>query len=893
MKSYEIKKRWLDFFESKGHKTIPSASLVSEDPALLFTVAGMVPFIPYMTGEKKPPSTRVASVQKCIRTLDIEEVGKTARHGTFFQMNGNFSFGDYFKKEAIAYAWELLTNSIDDGGYGLDPDRLWVTIYEKDDEALEAWLTQTSIPKERIEKCSMAENFWSTGQPGPAGPDTEIFYDRGEKYGPAGTGPSSNEDRYLEIWNLVFTQYQRGEYKGYGDPKDSFDLLGDLPQKNIDTGLGCERLAFLLQGVDNFYEIDEVYPVLKKASEISGVKYQRTEGKDVLDTDVKLRVVADHVRSALMLISDGVVPSNEGRGYVLRRLLRRVVRSMRLLGVNKATFPELFPASMEAMKPSYPELEENFDKTSKIAYKEERVFLRTIAAGSNMLDEVLTTAKKENKPVSGKQAFALHDTYGFPLDLTLEAASEAGLKVDEKGFKDLMQEQKERARRDAQAKKTGHVDLGIFEKIKERGESEFKGYETLETDSHVKALLVDGKEVDTVEEGQKVQLVLDQTPFYAEAGGQSADHGLILGDNLKLAVSNVQRPVKGVIVHDAVVKQGELRLETNVAAKVDPDWRLEARQAHSGTHIVHAALREILGPDATQSGSFNKPGYLRLDYKWNEALSPETKSEIEEVSNKAIRNDLKVWDEYMSMDEAKDRGALALFGETYDDIVRVVTVGGPWSVELCGGTHVDHSSQVGSLAITGENSVGSGARRIEAFVGFNAFQHLALERSILHNVTQILKTKPEKIEDNIVQLMDKLKQSEKELAKFRKESAAKEAAEIAQTAKPIGGFQLVTKHLGQTQGNTAREIVNMVRDRLSNESAVIVITAENKGRPSIIVATTEEARNNGAKAGQLVRVAAPVLGGKGGGRDDMAQGGGADVTAVDKAFAAVESELSK
>ncbi|MFT4147477.1 MAG: alanine--tRNA ligase [Micrococcaceae bacterium] len=891
MKSHEIKKRWLDFFESKGHTIVPSASLVSQDPALLFTVAGMVPFIPYMTGQKKAPFKRAATIQKCIRTLDIEEVGKTARHGTFFQMNGNFSFGDYFKEDAIKFAWELLTNSVEEGGYGLPPEKLWVTIYEKDEEALKAWLKHSTVPEERIEKLPMAENFWSTGQPGPAGPCSEIFYDRGAEYG-EGSGPSSNEDRYLEIWNLVFMQYQRGEYKGQGDPKDSFDLLGDLPQKNIDTGLGCERLAFLLQGVDNFYEIDEVYPVLAKASEISGVKYQRTEGKDVLDSDVKLRVVADHVRSALMLISDGVKPSNEGRGYVLRRLLRRVIRSMRLLGVNKPVLPELFPVSMEAMKASYPELEENFDSISAIAYKEEKVFLRTIAAGSTILDDALTQAKQTGKPLSAEQTFTLHDTYGFPLDLTLEAAQDAGLDVDQEGFKQLMQEQKDRARKDAQSKKTGHADLGIFEKIKERGESEFKGYQTLDTDSNVKALLVDGKEVDAVEEGQRVQLVLDQTPFYAESGGQAADHGLIIGDGLELAVSDVQRPVKGLIVHDAVVKKGELENGKTVHAKVDPEWRLEARQAHSGTHIIHAALREILGPDATQSGSFNKPGYLRLDYKWSDPLSEATKSELEDVSNKAIRNDLKVWDEYMSMQEAEEKGALALFGETYDDTVRVVTIGGPWSIELCGGTHVDHSSQVGSLAITSESSVGSGARRLEAFVGLNAFQHLAQERSILHQITQMMKTKPENLEENIAQMMEKLKASEKELASYRQQNIAQQAKKVAQQAQTVGDYKLVCYNLGEAgTGNASRDLANNLRDELASEAAVIAITAVNKGRPSIVITTTEKARESGAKAGQLVRSAASELGGKGGGRDDMAQGGGTDVNAIDTAFQTIKENL--
>ncbi|MDE2408722.1 MAG: alanine--tRNA ligase, partial [Actinomycetales bacterium] len=702
MLTAEIRRRWLDYFERNGHTVVPSASLISEDPSLLFTVAGMVPFIPYMTGVVPSPFARATSVQKCIRTLDIDEVGKTTRHGTFFQMNGNFSFGDYFKREAITFAWEFLTGSRDSGCLGIDPQLLWVTVYQDDDEAIAMWREIADVPMERIQRRGMKDNFWSTGQPGPSGPCSEIYYDRGPAYGREG-GPEADEDRYIEIWNLVFMQYERGQ----GTGKDSFEILGELPKKNIDTGMGLERVAFLLQGVENMYEIDQVRPVLDLAAKLSG----KTYGAHTED-DVRMRVVADHVRSALMLISDGVTPGNDGRGYVLRRLLRRVVRAMRLMGVEKPVFTELFTASKDAMKAAYPEVETDFTRILTTAVNEEEAFLRTLVSGTVFLEEAIASVKTSGgKQLEGDAAFLLHDTYGFPIDLTLEVAEEHGLTVDRDGFKALMLEQKNRAKADARAKKGG-ADLSVYGEFRAAGVTKFTGYDELETEAKVIGLIADGNSAKHVSEGEIVEVILDQTSLYAESGGQEADAGLIIGDGFELEVLDVQKPVKGLVSHKVLVRQGQIAVGAKAVTQVDAEWRLGAAQAHSGTHVVHAALRQVLGPTALQSGSYNKPGYLRLDFAWQQALSAETRSEIEEVTNLAIRQDLAVSAQFMSLPDAKEWGAVALFGETYDEEVRVIQVGGPWSRELCGGTHVSRSAQIGLVSLINESSVGSGSRRL-------------------------------------------------------------------------------------------------------------------------------------------------------------------------------------
>lgn len=892
MLSQEISKRWIDFFASRGHTVVPSASLISNEPGAMFTIAGMVPFIPYFLGRETPPFSRATSVQKCIRTLDIEEVGKTARHGTFFQMAGNFSFGDYFKEKAIPFAYELLTTPQDKGGFGLDPERLWVTIYEGDEEAYEIWTKTVGFPSERIQRMGMKENYWSTGQPGPAGPDSEIFYDRGPAYGKEG-GPAADDDRYIEIWNLVFMQYQRGE----GIGKDDFEILGDLPKKNIDTGLGVERLAMLLQGVENFYETDQVRPVLDAASKLSGKKYHGSESAEDegYEDDVRMRVVADHIRSSLMLIADGVTPSNEGRGYILRRLMRRAIRAMRLLGVTEPCLPVLFPASRDAMKGAFPYVADDFERISRIAYAEEKAFLHTIETGTERLEEAVAAAKKDgSNSVSGAEAFALHDTYGFPIDLTLEMAAEAGVKVDEKSFRELMAEQRHRAQADAKAKKGAFADLSELRKLVDERGSIFTGYTELRTETKLRAILVDGVSVPAAKAGDKIEVVLDETPFYAEAGGQAADTGVITGNGFIIDVQDVQQPVKGLSVHRAVVREGEVHTGADVVAQVDVQRRRDGEKAHSGTHIIHAALHQVLGNEATQRGSFNKEGYLRFDFAWNEGLSESAKREVEEVANLAIRDNHEVITREMPIAEAKALGAMSLFGEKYGDVVRVVEIGGEFSRELCGGTHVGSSAEIGSLTLLTEGSVGSGNRRVEALVGLDSFNHLAAERTLVNQLTGLMKVQssadlPEKIN----QTLAKLKAAEKELAQLRREKLQAEAGKLLENAQTIGSVRVLAHDAGELDANGVRELALDLRSRFGSEAAVVAVVGAANGRPVVLVATNEGAREAGVKAGALVRVAAGVLGGGGGGKDDVAQGGGQDASKIGAALDAVRDAIAQ
>ena len=892
MLSQEISKRWIDFFASRGHTVVPSASLISNEPGAMFTIAGMVPFIPYFLGRETPPFSRATSVQKCIRTLDIEEVGKTARHGTFFQMAGNFSFGDYFKEQAIPFAYELLTTPQDKGGFGLDPERLWVTIYEGDDEAFDIWHNKVGFPTERIQRMGMKENYWSTGQPGPAGPDSEIFYDRGPAYGKEG-GPAADDDRYIEIWNLVFMQYQRGE----GIGKDDFEILGDLPKKNIDTGLGVERLAMLLQGVENFYETDQVRPVLDAASKLSGKKYHGSESAEDegYEDDVRMRVVADHIRSSLMLIADGVTPSNEGRGYILRRLMRRAIRAMRLLGVTEPCLPVLFPASRDAMKGAFPYVADDFERISRIAYAEEKAFLHTIETGTERLEEAVAAAKKDgSNAVSGAEAFALHDTYGFPIDLTLEMAAEAGVKVDEKSFRDLMAEQRHRAQADAKAKKGAFADLSELRKLVDERGSIFTGYTELRTETKLRAILVDGVSVPAAKAGDKIEVVLDETPFYAEAGGQAADTGVITGNGFIIDVQDVQQPVKGLSVHRAVVREGEVHTGADVVAQVDVQRRRDGEKAHSGTHIIHAALHQVLGNEATQRGSFNKEGYLRFDFAWGEGLSESAKREVEEVANLAIRDNHEVITREMPLAEAKALGAMSLFGEKYGDVVRVVEIGGEFSRELCGGTHVGSSAEIGSLTLLTEGSVGSGNRRVEALVGLDSFNHLAAERTLVNQLTGLMKVQssadlPEKIN----QTLSKLKAAEKELAQLRREKLQAEAGKLLENAQTIGSVRVLAHDAGELDANGVRELALDLRSRFGSEAAVVAVVGVANGRPVVLVATNEGAREAGVKAGALVRVAAGVLGGGGGGKDDVAQGGGQDASKIGAALDAVRDAIAQ
>jgi alanyl-tRNA synthetase len=880
MKTAEIRRRFLDFFAARGHEVVPSAPLLYNDPTLLFVNAGMVPFKRYFIGAETPPFDRATSVQKCVRTLDIDEVGKTTRHATFFQMNGNFSFGDYFKAEAIRFAWDLVTGSPESGGYGFDPYKIWVTVLHSDDEAAALWQSIAGLSPERIQRRGVLDNYWHMGIPGPGGPCSEIYVDRGPEYGPDG-GPIIDEDRFLEIWNLVFMQEELSAVR----KKDDFDVARPLPRKNIDTGMGLERVASLLQGVPNLYEIDESYPVMARAAELAGKEYGRDHG-----ADVQLRVVGDHIRAGLMLMTDGVTPGNEARGYVLRRLLRRVVRAMRLLGVTDPVLPELLPISRDLMAESYPDVAADWPRISQIAYAEEDAFRRTLATGTQIFDLAVADAKSQHQAVlSSERASQLHDTYGFPIDLTLEMADEQGLSVDEAGFRRLMQEQKDRAKADAKSKKAGAQAVEIYRDLRAVGPTPFTGYTELSTESKVRGIVADGMLAEAAEEGDMVEVVLEQTPFYAESGGQDSDAGRIIGDGVELEVVDVQRPVKGLIVHRVRVAQGELLSGAQVLAAVDGEWRIGACQAHSGTHVMHAALRQVLGPTALQSGSYNKPGYLRLDFAWQSGLSQQVRADVEEAANQAIRKDLNVSATIMPLTKAREIGALALFGETYDEqAVRVVEMGGPWSRELCGGTHVQHTSQIGLVTLTGESSVGSGVRRVEAFVGIEAFRYLAKERSLVMGLSEALRVQPDQLPDRINKLLAQLKAAEKQIADLKNQTVLSDVNNIVAKSHDMWGIGYIAHRADGVAGNDLRTLALEIRNRVQTSPSVVAVVGGSVDKPSVVIVTTQGARERGLDAGELVRVAAETLGGRGGGKPDIGQGGGTDGARAEDALKAVE-----
>jgi len=884
MRTADIRDRWLTFFGERGHTVVPSSSLVSDDPTVMFTIAGMVPFIPYLTGLVPAPFPRATSVQKCIRTNDIEEVGKTARHGTFFQMNGNFSFGDYFKEGAIEYAWELLTSAESVGGLGFDEKDLWVTVYEDDDEAIGLWKRIAGLPEHRIQRMGKADNYWSTGHPGPAGPCSEIYFDRGPAYGPEG-GPAVDDTRYTEIWNLVFMQYQIDNVRS----KTDFDILGELPKKNIDTGMGLERVAFIKQGVENMYEIDQVRPVLDRAAELSGRRY----GADHED-DVRFRIIADHVRSGLMLMADGVTPGNEGGSYILRRLLRRSIRSMRLLGVEEPTFRELFAASRDAMKAAYPEVETEYHRIERLAIAEEEAFLKSLASGTTLLDTAIARTKSAGAAqLPSDTAFQLHDTYGFPIDLTVEIAEEAGLTIDRAGFDALMERQRQAAKADAKAKKRQLADTSVYSEFRAKGETAFLGYEQLVAESSVVGIIRDGHSVTAARAGETVEVILGETSLYAESGGQDADGGVIVGPGFELEVIDVQKPVPGLIAHTVLVRSGEVGVGDAATTLVDEAYRRGANRAHSATHLVHAALRQILGREAHQAGSYNKSGYLRLDFSWTQALSPETRSEIEDVANRAIHDDLAVSTRILPIEQARAEGAMALFGEKYGDTVRVVRIGDTdWSLELCAGTHVAKSSEIGLIDLVGESSVGSSARRVEALVGTDALSAFKAEREIVSRLTSELKTPRDQLVERIAAISEQLRTAEKRIAQYESRALAERVPALVAAAAPVGEFALVAEDVGAVgSADDLRTLATSVRERLAAGSAVVAIAGAADGKPAVIVATTAAARDAGAKAGALAKAAAGALGGGGGGKDDLAQGGGSDPAAIPAALAAVAAAL--
>ena len=888
MESAEIRSRWLRFFESDNrqgltHTVVPSASLIADDPNLLLVNAGMVPFKPYFLGEVTPPYARATSVQKCVRTLDIDEVGKTTRHASFFQMCGNFSFGDYFKEGAIALAWELLTRPIANGGYGFPEEKLWVTVYLDDDEAADIWHKQIGVPKERIQRRDMADNFWSMGVPGPCGPCSEIYYDRGPAYGAEG-GPIADENRYLEIWNLVFMQNERGA----GGGKDSYPILGELPAKSIDTGLGLERTAALLQGVENIYEIDTTIKILNRASELTGVKYGSSE-----KSDVALRVIADHARTSAMLIGDGVTPGNEGRGYVLRRMMRRTIRNMRLLGSMNPIMSELTVAAIGAMGPQYPELVADKNRILSVSVSEEESFLQTLKSGTQIFDLASVALKKSKATVlPGDEVFKLHDTYGFPFDLTLEMAREEGLEVDEDGFRRLMKEQKDRAKADAKAKKSGHTDVSVYKAIADKsGKTEFIGYAHQSSESKLTGIVVDGVGVASASEGEDVDIVLNRTPFYAEGGGQLADGGRItLSNGAIVEIEDVQSPVPGLSVHRGRVISGSIEVGIEALAEIDIERRHAISRAHTATHMVHKAFREILGETATQAGSENSPGRFRFDFPATGSVPVSVLNDVESRVNTLLLDNLEVTAESMSQAKAKELGAMALFGEKYGDVVRVVSVG-DWARELCGGTHVERSGQLGVIKLLSESSIGAGVRRVEALVGVDAYKFLAREHILLNSLTDLIKgARTEELPERISDLLNKMKEIEKELATVRSAQALSQVGDLAKSAKVINGISFISSVMADgVSGDDLRKIAIDLRTREAN--SVVALISANEGKPVLVVATSEAARTSGVKAGALVKIGSTVLGGGGGGKDDFAQGGGTDSSKSLEALTAISNAL--
>jgi len=911
MESAEIVRRFLSFFEQRGHTVVPSASLVADDPTLLLVNAGMQPFKPYFLGQQTPPFRRATSCQKCVRTPDIEEVGKTTRHGTFFQMLGNFSFGDYFKELAIPFAWDLLTRPEADGGYGFPESRLWVTVLHDDDEAAKLWHDVVGVPESRIQRRGLADNYWHMGVPGPGGPCSEIYYDRGPEYGREG-GPEADEDRYLEVWNLVFMQYQLGQVRS----KVDFDVVGDLPSRNIDTGMGMERMAALLQGVDNIYEIDTMWKVLERAAELTEQSYGVDEG-----SDVALRVVTDHVRTAVMLVADGVLPSNEGRGYVLRRILRRSVQKLRLLsgaqrggagggrsrgGHDERFLHELSSVAIGALGEQYPELIRDAPNIHTVIDAEESAFLATLRTGSAIFDAAVEETKRRGSDtIRGDQAFQLHDTYGFPIDLTLEMAGEQGLVVDEPEFRRLMTQQRQRAKADAAGKKTGNADISVFARMLERaGVVTFTGYDEVVTEATVVGLIVGGASVPAAGAGTAVEVVLDRTSFYAEGGGQLADNGIITavgsgaGEGARVTVTDVQAPVPGLIVHRGTVAAGEIVVGAPVLAEIDVERRRAISRSHTATHLVHRAFRGALGESAAQAGSENSPGRFRFDFTSIGAVPASVLAAAEEEVNQVLINDLAVRAFHTSIDEARAMGALALFGEKYGDQVRVVEVG-DYSRELCGGTHVARSGNLGLVKILGESSIGSGVRRVEALVGIDAFKYLARESVLVSMLSEQLKARPEELPERIASVVTRLREAERDLERMRSAQLLGGAADLAGQAENVGGTAFVAYRAPDgTPADGIRKVALDIRGRLAAEQpAVVAAIGVTDGRPTVVVAVNDAGRARSLRAGALVLAASGALGGRGGGKDDVAQGGGAPIgdgadEAVAGAFGAVRVLIS-
>jgi alanyl-tRNA synthetase len=818
-------------------------------------------------------------------------------------MLGNWSFGDYFKEDAIRWAWELLTKSESDGGFGFPEDRLWATVLHGDDESYSIWRDQVGVPESRIQRRGLKDNYWHMGVPGPGGPCSEIYFDKGPGHGREG-GPEADEDRYLEVWNLVFMQDMLSAVRA----KDDFDVEAPLPFKNVDTGMGLERMASILQGVDNIYEIDTTYKILDKAAELTEQEY----GKGDEQGDVRLRVVADHVRSAVMLIEDGVLPSNEAGGYVLRRILRRSIRNLRLLsgaqrggGASASTgmMHELTQVTIDAMGEQFPELRRDAARIHSVVDNEEAAFASTLRTGSGIFDVAVEEAKrKHTTELTGAQAFQLHDTYGFPIDLTLEMASEQGLTVDEDGFRRLMSEQRERAKKDAREKKTGNADISVYASLLEQaGRATFTGYDAADGEATIVGLLAGGVPVRSATPGMEVAVVLDRTPFYAEGGGQLPDHGVIKtsgpGGDAEVEVTDVQTPLPGLVVHRGTVRHGEITTGSPAFAEIDIERRRATSRSHTATHLVHRALRGALGETAAQAGSENAPGRLRFDFTATGAVPVTVLREVEDEVNRILIDDLAVRAYHTSIDEARAMGALALFGEKYGAEVRIVEVG-EYSRELCGGTHVARSGQLGLVKLLGEASIGSGVRRIEALVGIDAFRFLARESVLVNQLSEQLKARPEELPERISNVVTRLRDAERELAKLKSAQLLESSGQIAAAAENIGGIAFVAHRVPDgTDADSMRKLVLDVRSKIpALQPAVVALLGTPADRPVVVIAVNEAGRGFGLAAGTLVSGAARALGGGGGGKPDIAQGGGAPgagPSAVNAAFDTIRGTLQE
>ncbi len=870
---HEIRKEFLDFFEGKGHLILPSFSLVPQnDKSLLLINAGMAPLKPYFTGEKKPPRERVATCQKCIRTADIENVGKTDRHATFFEMLGNFSFGNYFKKEAIQWAWEFLTVNME-----IPKELLWVSIYEEDDEAFEIWKNEVGVPAEKIVRLGKEDNFWEL-EVGPCGPCSEIYVDRGEKYGcgKEDCKPGCDCDRYIEVWNLVFTQFDKDENGNYHP----------LDHPNIDTGMGLERIATVMEGTDNIFEVGEIKKIINIVEREAGKKYGQK-----YEWDVSIRVITDHARAMTFLVSDGVIPSNEGRGYVLRRLIRRAARHGKLLGIEKPFLSSVVSGVIESWKVTYPEIDVNKERILKVIRAEEEKFQETIHQGIQILDNYIEEIKNKNqKYLDGEKAFKLYDTYGFPLDLTREILEEKGLAVDEEEFNFHMEEQRKRARKARERSTDAGWKHGEIIDFSKEIDTEFKGYESLDTNSRVVEIIIDGSSTGTIKEGMEGIIVLDQTPFYAERGGQVGDKGIFRNNNFLAHVVDTQYAKDDIIIHYIKVDKGVLNIGDSVEAQVDYNYRHDVMRNHSATHLLHRALKDVLGEHVNQAGSIVLPDRLRFDFTHFEAVQEEELKEIERIVNEKILEALEVKTIETSLEKAQAAGVVGLFEEKYKDKVRVVQMG-DYSKELCGGTHVNNTSFIGMFKIISESSIAAGVRRIEAITGRAVYNYLLGLEEDLNNISQIMKVNRKDLSSKVQNIMEELKSKEKEIEALKAKMASSIVDEILNSKQNINNIDYIACKVENMDMNSLRNLGDKLKDSLG--SGVIVLSSVDNNKIYFLCAVTKDLVEKGIHAGNIIKEVAKVAGGGGGGRPDMAQAGGKDVSKVDEALNKVPSILEE